>query len=159
MLTEIDTTADIKDQGVSAWMMQIDRMLNLAVGQFEIVHIVDQPELFLIPQAPEYCKHVIIWNENIVPVMDVSSWLSNGAQSKDTEIIAILVYKNTQQELQYGGIKLGNAPVIEKVANTQQCEMPDDNEKLRAISLSCFKSSGGEAVPVLDVERLFSRRI
>ena len=159
MQTETNTTAEIQDQGVSAWMMQIDRMLNLAVGQFEIVHIIDRPELYLIPQAPEYCKHVIIWNENIIPVMNVSSWLSNEVQAKDAGIIAILVYKNTQQELQYGGIKLGNAPVLEKVTNSQQCELPEDSEKLRDISLSCFKSSGGEAVPVLDVEKLFTQSI
>lgn len=159
MPTESNTSTEAQNQGVSAWMMQIDRMLNLAVGQFEIVHIVDQPELFLIPQAPEYCKHVIIWNENIVPVMNVSSWLSNEAQAKDTGIIAILVYKNSRQELQYGGIKLGNAPALEKVTNSQQCELPEDNEKLRGISLSCFKSSGGETVPVLDVEKLFSRGV
>ena len=159
MPTESNTSAVAKNQGVSAWVMQIDRMLNLAVGQFEIVHIVDQPELFLIPQAPEYCKHVIIWNENIVPVMNVSSWLSNDAQAKDAGIVAILVYKNSQGELQYGGIKLGNAPTLGKVTNSQQCELAGDNEKLKGISLSCFKSSGGEAVPVLNVEKLFSRRV
>jgi len=150
---------ETETNGVAAWLMQIDRLTNLAVGQYELVHIVDQPEYTPIPQAPEYCKHVIIWNDNIVPVMNISSWVTGEVQPEDSGIVAILVYKSPQEEFLYGGIKLSNTPVLERVNNNQQCALPESLAKLKLISISCFKSSDGDVVPILDVTGLFSKKI
>lgn len=150
---------ETESTGVAAWLMQVDRMVNMAVGQFELMHIVDQPDYVQIPQAPEYCKHVILWNDNIVPVMNLSSWLTGEPQSDDSYVVAILVYKDAQGGFIYGGIKLNDTPVLERVSNNQQCGMPEIYEKLKIISLSCFKSSNGDVVPVLDVNGLFSKSL
>lgn len=150
---------ETESTGVAAWLMEVDRSLNMAVGQFELVHIVDRPEYMSIPQAPEYCKHVIVWNDKIVPVMNLSSWLTGDVQPEDIGIVAILVYKNLQEELLYGGVKLNNPPVLERVNNDQQCSLPENSDKLKPISVSCFKSSDGDTVPVLDVTSLFTERL
>ena len=147
-----------ESSGVSAWLLEVSEVCNLAVGQFELVHIVDQPEYISIPQAPEYCRHAIIWNGVMVPVMNVSSWLLSSPQTDDDSIVAILIYKNSSGELSYGGVKLNATPVLEKVSNDQECELPQSSDKLKAVSISCFVSSAGDAVPVLDIGCLFSKR-
>jgi len=147
-----------ESKGVSAWILEVGEIFNLAVGQFELVHIVDQPEYISIPQAPEYCRHAIIWNGVMVPVMNVSSWLMNSPQLDDESIVAILIYRSSSGELNYGGVKLNSTPVLEKVSNDQECELPQASAKLKAVAVSCFKSSAGDAVPVLEIGSLFSKR-
>ena len=147
MVTKIDSA--------SAWLLSVDHFTKVAVGEFEFIHIVDQPEYFSIPRAPEYCKHVILWNDNIVPVMSLSSWNSGLEQTEGAGTVAILVYKNFSGELLYAGVKLVSIPVLVKVNNDQACALPDSANNWNKISLSCFKSSNGDVVPILDVATLF----
>lgn len=151
------TNMETEVEGASTWLLPLDQAVNVAVGEYEFIHIVDQPEYLPIPQTPEYCKHVILWNENIVPVINLSSWFSGQKQSEDAGVVAILIYSNSDGELLYGGIKLVNIPVLAKVKNDQGCSLPGNADKWREISLSCFKSSNGEVVPILDVAALFLR--
>jgi len=150
-ITNMETEVD----GVTTWLLPLDQAVNVAVGEYEFVHIVDQPEYISIPRTPEYCKHVILWNENIVPVINLSSWFYGHEQSEDAGVVAILIYNNSEGELLYGGIKLINIPVLDKVKNDQGCSLPGNADKWKEISLSCFKSCNGEVVPILDVAALF----
>lgn len=147
MKTEVD--------GVNAWLLSIGQAENVAVGEFEFIHIVDQPEYFSVPQAPEFCQQVILWNENIVPVMNLSSWFSGQKQIEDNGIVAILIYENHEGELSYGGLKLANIPVQIQVNNDQGCPLPGKFDKWKEISLSSFESDGGDVIPILDVATLF----
>jgi chemotaxis signal transduction protein len=147
MKTEVD--------GVSAWLLSISQAENVAVGEFEFIHIVDQPEYFSVPQAPEFCKQVILWNENIVPVMNLSSWFSGQKQDETNAIVAILIYKNLEDELSYGGLKLVKIPALIQVNNDLGCLLPDKLDKWKEISLSSFKSENEDVIPILDVATLF----
>lgn len=150
---------DTEKEGVSAWLLQVDRLINVAVGQFELIHIVDEPEYMSIPQAPEYCRHVILWNDNIVPVMNLTSWASGSLQAHDSAVVAILVYKDSQEKFLYGGVKLDNTPMQERVKNDQFCQLTENMDKWRAVSLSCFKTNAGDIVPIIDVPKLFSQHL
>lgn len=145
------------NNGVTAWLLQVDRLVNVAIGQFELIHIIDEPEYLLIPQAPEYCKDVVLWNGNIVPVMSLTSWLTSDIQADNTGIVAIVVYENAQGKQMFGGLKLSNAPTQAKVTNDQQCQLTADLDKWRKVSLSSFKSRAGNIVPIIDVSKLFSQ--
>ena len=150
---------DTEKEGVAAWLLQVDRLINVAVGQFELLHIVDEPDYISIPQAPEYCSHVILWNDNIVPVVNLATWASGSLQDCSSGAVAILVYKDSQDNFSYGGIKLDHTPTKERVRNDQFSQLTVEQEKWRTISLSCFKTNSGELVPILDVYRLFSKRL
>ncbi len=91
--------------------------------------------------------------------MNFSSWLSAEEKEEDFNVVAILIYKNLEGELAYGGIKLVNVPVLSKIDNTQGCFLPDDADKWKKISLSCFKSNNGDIVPILDIAILFLQKI
>jgi len=145
------------DNGVTAWLLQVDRLVNVAIGQFELIHIIDKPDYVSIPQAPEYCKDVVLWNSNIVPVMSLASWSTSDIQADNTGVVAIVVYEDDQGGHKFGGLKLSNAPVQAKVTNGQQCQLTGDFDKWRKVSLSSFKSKAGDIVPIIDVSKLFSR--
>jgi len=145
------------NNGVIAWLLQVDRLVNVAIGQFELIHIIDKPDYMSIPQAPKYCNDVILWNSNIVPVMSLASWLTSEIQLDSTGVVAIVVYEDNQGKYKFGGIKLSNAPVQAKVTNGQQCQLTGEYDKWRKVSLSSFKSKAGDIVPILDVSKLFSQ--
>jgi len=145
------------NNGVAAWLLQVDRLVNVAIGQFELIHIIDEPDYMSIPQAPDYCKDVVLWNNNIVPVMSLASWLTSCLQVDNTGVVAIVVYQDDQGKHKFGGIKLSSPPIQAKVNNSQQCQLTDDLDKWRKVSLSSFKSKTGDIVPIIDVSKLFSQ--
>ena len=147
---------DTNKEGVAAWLLQVDRLVNVAIGQFELIHIVDEPDYLSVPQAPEYCRNVILWNDNIVPVICLTSWASGNVDSDNSGIVAIVVYKGIHNNYTYGGIKLDTAPVQARVKNDQQCQLTDNLITWEGVSLSCFKSSTGDIVPIIDITKLFS---
>ena len=149
---------EAEKDGVIAWLLQVDRHTIVAVGQYELIHIVDKPDYIPIPQAPEYCRHVIIWNDNIVPVVNLEAWDSGSLQTCSSAAVAILVYKDSQDDFSYGGVKLDHTPTQQRVRNEQFSQLTIEQEKWRKISLSCFKTNAGKLVPILDVYTLFAKR-
>lgn len=142
--------------GATAWVIQLDHQMTAAVGQTELIHIVDTPEFYEIPKAPTYCDHVILWNNRIVPVMDLSAWLNDSTVVYRRSLVAIAVYRDQNNELKYGGIHLSETPAMETVNNEQACALPLTSSKWRHISISCFRSSDNNPVPILDVPTIFS---
>jgi len=142
----------------AAWVMKIDEKLYASVSRMELVHIVNKPESAHIPRAPVYCQKIIIWNDSLLPVMDLSCLLNDSKPSTACNVVAVIMYRDSRnEEIHYGGISLADTPELEYVDNTQVCEFPDNKEKLQAISLSCFKSSKMCEVPILDISKVFSR--
>lgn len=143
------------NSGAAAWIMQFGTDLRAAVGQMELMHIIDNPEYITIPKAPDYCKQVIMWNDKIIPVIDLSAWFFPNATEKKV-IVAITVYKDVRQdELKYGGIGLTEVPRMEQVMNRQVTSLPNNHDIWSKISVSCFISSDDSHVPILDVSTLF----
>lgn len=60
----------------SAWLLTLDPQVRAAVGEREMVHLVQLPTVFDIPDAPRYCRQVLLWQEGIVPILDLAAWLS-----------------------------------------------------------------------------------
>jgi len=141
----------------AAWVMKVDDSLYASVSQMELVHIINSPRSFKIPIAPEYCKNIIIWNDNILPVIDFSCIFNDVSSSAMCDVVAVILYRNSNNEIQYGGINLAVSPELELVDNKQMCKLPDHASDLQAISLSCFISKHGYEVPILDMSRIFSR--
>ncbi|MGB5396801.1 MAG: chemotaxis protein CheW [Gammaproteobacteria bacterium] len=140
----------------AAWIMNINEQLYASVSQMELVHIINEPCYTAIPGAPAYCHKVIVWNDNILPVIDLSGLLNSAAVQSKREVVAVIIYRNGNDEIHYGGIILAKSPDLEFVENTQLCSLPTHTQKLKEIALSCFKSRAGHEVPILDMTRVFS---
>ncbi|VAW59441.1 hypothetical protein MNBD_GAMMA11-53 [hydrothermal vent metagenome] len=150
-------------KGASAWVLSINEVINVAVGQFEIAHIVDQTNLTPIAQAPEHCRFVTVWNNKIVPIFNIAHWISTDKpvekQPAHFNIIAILIYKLENGNLAYGGIPLNRPPTLTQISNNQQCGLPAYTDKWKSIAISCFRSTSDQAIPILNTQALFQNRL
>ena len=143
-----------------AWLMQIDRLSRVALGQLELVHIIPSPEYVEIPKSHDYCNRVVLWNKKIIPVMDISMLVNRVPSYIENNAVAVAIYrdKNTE-DIKYGGIQLTDMPILESVDNSQAVSKSELPDKWDMVSISCFQMSENEIVPVLDVRRLFSTGI
>ena len=141
----------------AAWVMKVNKSVYVSVSQLELVHIINKPYSINIPNTPEYCQNIIIWNDNILPVIDLSRLLNDTHSSSNLNYIAVIIYRDANSEIQYGGMDLAESPELEYVENNQLCELPEYSNEIQNISLSCFISKDGHEVPILDMSKLFSR--
>lgn len=147
--------------GAKAWLLKAGRGINVALGQYEVIHILDTPRLISIPQAPAYCSKVVLWNNRIIPIIDLTAWFfgHNDTETVNTAIVAIVVYLGPEGEYCYGGLRLRSIPLLNQVNDQQFCDLPEGSAEWKRISLSCFTDSAVGFVPVLDLNRVFSRTI
>lgn len=140
----------------AAWIMKINETIYISVSQMELVHIISNPAIIPVPRAPAYCQNIIIWNDNVLPVVDISQLLDGANDSYYNQSVAVITYRDHNNIIQYGGILLADSPVLEHVNNDQLCQLSGDTMNLHAISLSCFTSKKGFQVPIIDMSKLFS---
>ncbi len=141
----------------AAWVMELNDSLHASISQMELVHIVNDPVFIPIPRSPAFCQRVIIWNDNILPVVDLNQICDQPASSGEYKVVAVILFRNNSNDLLYGGIALESSPVLEYVNNSQSCTIPDRAKQLQDVTLACFTSAQGHQVPILDMTRIFSQ--
>jgi chemotaxis signal transduction protein len=150
----------------SAWILPITQTVSAAVGEFELVHVLpDHPAAFDIPQAPHYCRQVMVWQNRIVPLMDlamrfqVPGWEpEEKSGTAANRVIGILAYRAEGAEsLEYGALILSAIPRRCEVNDEQACPLPPWLTPWRRYASACFRPEGPHsAIPVLRLDRLFS---
>lgn len=137
--------------------MQVGRTSRVAVGQLELIHIIATPEYIEVPKAPAYCTRVVVWNNKIIPVLDLSMLVDDTSAFYQHNALAVALYTNAGgKEVKYGGIQLIDMPVLDRVSNSQQISESKLPDKWRPISISGYTSKDNDIIPILDVHRLFS---
>ena len=145
---------------VSAWYMQVDRTSRVAVGQQELVHIVSDPDYIDVPQSPDYCKRVILVNNRIVPVIDISMLTNNTSSYHQHNAVAVAMYMHRQKKtLCYGGIQLTDMPQLKTVSNDMAAKQQDMQDKWRHICFSGIREANNEIIPVVNLSYLFSSEL
>lgn len=144
-----------------AWILSITDTLFAAVGEFELVHVLpDSVELHKVPKAPHYCQQVFVWQNKVIPVMDLAARF--GFQQKSTtnahSFISIFAYRaETTGLIEFGALMLADTPRRKEISDEQSCALTTDLYAWRQYFKSCFKDSGTQKeTPVLRLERLFS---
>ena len=141
----------------AAWIMNIDEDLYVSISQMELVHILNDPPCVQIPQAPPHCNRTLLWNDALLPIIDLSLLLEHKTPDRAGDVVAVAIYQDAKGEHRYGGIRQLGSPKLEYVTNDQVCALPGHFDRLTPATLSCFSSTSGHSVPILDVSRLFSR--
>jgi chemotaxis signal transduction protein len=165
----IESTAQIQDGNLKsvAWMLALGNGLRAAVSEIEMQHLLSAPRLFEIPGSPFHCRHVCIWNSRLLPIMDLKAWLMGYAGPQDKPLVAVVGYQSCpgvsvgsahalHTRVQLGGLLLRRIPTRVLVSDDRACELPDSDVDWRDISISCFSDEGNDAVPILDLSRIFS---
>jgi len=142
-----------------AWLLDCGNMLSIAVGDNQMAEFVQQQEFYSVPGSPGYCSGVIVWQGNIVPVMDLASLYdpaaSNGAVHP---YLCVLRYQSAPNSaIEHLALRVTRTPQKIVVDDQHSCEIPEylASSVLGEISLACFNR---DELPVMipDIARLCS---
>jgi len=143
-----------------AWLLPIRNQHTVAIGEWEMQHLLDQPLLFDVPHTPLFCNQVVIWRQKPIPIMDLACLFTGNQGVNDNPLIAIVAYETRQEEaVELGGLLLDAPPKRTQVDDNQACELPEDTWDWHQLAISCFTEKDGSAVPILDLHRIFSNRL
>ena len=141
----------------TAWILPLGKNISAAIGEREMIHLVDDAEFFEVPESPFYCRRAIVWQGDVLPVVDIASWLE-GRETEQLEggIVGVVAYQEHAGELpKHGGVRLQNIPVRKQVTNQQACALPEPHTNWQALAISCF-SDNGRATPILNLAQIFA---
>lgn len=139
---------------MNAWLLDFGRSCRAAVGTRELLHLVDAPVTYEVPCTPAYCRNVVLWQERLLPVMDIASRL--GAESVGTPFLAVVGYQQQRGEYpQFGALILSTPPKQLTVTDGQACQLSGENSEWQDLSISCFEHEG-LPLPILNLSHIFS---
>lgn len=139
-----------------AWIIQLGESWHAAVGGRQMVHLVEDPVLEHIPYTPVQCQHVLLWEGELLPVIDLAAWLTGQATERGHGTIGVVRWQNRSDAVpQYGALLFTGTPQKVEVADNQVCDLPEQPAGWQSITLSCFRHDDRPIV-ILDLPRIFS---
>jgi len=143
----------------TAWLLDLGGGLHAAVGEREMLHLLpDPPTLYRIPQSPPYCCKVLLWEGEILPLMELARRIPvrEVVRTEGRGLIAIIAFQEQPGAASRHGALLLNAPPVRiRVGDAQACALPEPASVWRRLAIACFEQAGRGPVPVLDLARLF----
>lgn len=141
----------------TAWVLALDDRLRAAVGERELIHLIETPVLLDVPLSPYYCRQAILWNNLLLPAMDLAAWLHQRPKVKNNwQLAGIVAYQPAPNVTPgYGALLLADIPKRTQVADTQACSLPERPNGWRDLAISCFRDAE-DPVPILDLPHIFS---
>ena len=143
--------------GAPAWIIGFPGDHLAAVGELELVHVLpDEPEGFDVPGSPWYCHRVILWEDNVVPIIDVGKMLGAGQETRGRRHCGIVRYRLWPTDHQrFGAFLMDRLPQRVDVDDASAYALPDKLAPWRDFVISCFLHEN-RPVPILDIGSLFS---
>jgi len=144
----------------NAWLREVGGNLHVAIGERELVHVADIPNtLFEIPRAPAHCRKLMIWQGNVVPLLDLALRLPEAdAPSRAAKISGSAIitgYNPAPGVTAYGAIFHRGTPTRALVDDNQAAPLPARPLEWRTLAHSCFHDANKGPVPILNLARIF----
>jgi chemotaxis signal transduction protein len=140
----------------NAWVLPLDDTFSAAVGEFEVAHLVHYPALFSVPGTPYYCNRVLVWQDQILPALDLGAWLRGRASQSNQNLVAVTTYPDpSSDDMCYAGLLLADIPSQLTVDDSQACDLPSAPAGWGSLAISCFRHHD-RVVPIIDLQTVFS---
>ncbi len=141
----------------TAWVLALDDQLRAAVGERELIHLIEAPALLEVPLSPYYCRQVILWNNLLLPAMDLAARIHKQPKANHNWKLAGIVAYQPEPNVApgYGALLLAALPKRTQVTDTQACSLPERPDGWRELAISCFRQ-GEDTIPILDLPHLFT---
>jgi chemotaxis signal transduction protein len=140
----------------TAWVIELSNGLYAAVGDRQMVHIVEEPIFERIPHTPAHCQHVLLWEDELLPMMDLAAWLTGKPAESVRQSIGVVRWQaHPDTAPQYGALLFTGIPQKVSLRDEQACRVPEQPAGLDAIALSCFRHDD-QPVAILDLPHIFS---
>lgn len=140
----------------TAWLLSFQGDFLAVVGEREMVHLVESPQLEEIPQTPLHCRHVLLWEGGLLPVLDLTAWLTQESTPLDRVFVGIVGWQEQPGAMpQYGALMFRGVPQKIRVADDHVCNLPEHPAAWQAVAASCV-CYDKQPVPILDLPHIFS---
>jgi hypothetical protein len=149
----------VSEVSAQAWLLEFSRNQVAAVGLHELLEVLSRPKLYHVPMASARCHQVLVWRDEILPVVD---FVADPTSEPDDAapggaVTAIAVYQTAPGEpLRHGALQLNVMPKAITVADNMACALPESHPSLDELAISCFFYEN-LAIPVIDLTRVFER--
>jgi len=139
----------------SAWLIETTGGYKFAIAEYELIEYVMEPQRQHIPLAPTYASSILLWQENMLPIIDFGQLVA--AQSYAKSSVAVLAYQiNTGEELHYMAVELQQAPKKILIDDAQVCEPLSTDRGIWHFLSSSWFSYDNEALPIINIRTLAS---
>ncbi len=141
-----------------AWLLDCGESLTIAVGDHEMLELVQTGQQHQVTETSEQGSEVLQWQEKTVPVMEIGSLHTGSKLESSDSYLCLLNYQvSADTPLQQLALRVTRAPERIQVDDAQVCEFPReyDNSQLKAVTLSCF-THHAKPVLILDISSLCS---
>ncbi len=143
----------------TAWLISFSGDFLAAVGEREMVHLVETPRLEEIPQTPLHCRQVLLWEGELLPVLDLNAWLTDQPMRQKHLSVGVVGWQEQPGAIpQYGALLFSGVPQKIRVADDHACNLPEHPAAWKAVAASCV-CYDNQPVPILDLPRIFSGAI
>ncbi len=140
-------------QSVSAWWLKTGGAYSLAVGQHELIEVVEAHEVIDLPCGPVFCRQVVSWREEILPLVQLS-YLDGSGPDGQIQYFAIFAWQDAEGEaLQHAAIALTSMPESILVNDQQIMEWSEGivESVWHSWLMSCIEYQGEVVLlPALD---------
>ena len=143
-------------QGAPAWMLDCGGGVVVATGLANVLHVIeDTSALFRVPMAPAHCNRVLLWQQRVLPAVDLAALLIGAAPPAPRLYACVLGWRVSRNDTEYGVLLARGLPRRITVSDDQRIRPSDsDAERWRGIGLSFF-SYHKRATPIVDPASLF----
>lgn len=145
-----------------AWILGLDNDHQAAVGNQNMVEYImaSDLEMMPLPLTPAYCPGVMVWRQQIIPIIDIARLLSPAHEqlAAATGVMVLAYQKSAGEPVQHGAIVLRSAPRDITVNSDMACPLPAAPAAWQTLALACF-SEQGQSVPILNAQQVFSSAI
>ena len=140
----------------AAWVLALDFEFRAAVSEREMVHLLETPTLLDVPRTPFYCRQILVWNNLLLPAMDLAAWLRGQPSPRNRTLAGVFAHQaQPGEEPSYGALLLAAIPTRARVTDSQACALPEQPSGWRTLAISCFQH-GGQPIPILDLPFIFT---
>ena len=140
-----------------AWLLDFGSGRTGVIGERQMLHLLPPPlTLYPVPASPVFCRDVVVWEQEPIPVMDLAAWHEGRLLRTDSTVVAIAVFSaGVTGENRRGALTLNAIPRRIVVSDAQACELTAELVGWREIALSCVVHES-RPVPVLSLTHVFS---
>jgi chemotaxis signal transduction protein len=139
---------------VRAWLLDSGEIYRIAVGERELIEVLQDAPVSHVPCGPRHFRNVIVWRGRIIPALDLGGFGANPGETVRRKA-AVAAYQIAPGEpLQYGAILLNKYPQSIRVDDSMALTLTLDCAPLANCVSACFEWDEG-VVLVIDPARLF----
>lgn len=140
---------------LDAWLLNFGGQNRAIVGQRELLHLIPVASAQTVPRTPRHCSKVLNWQNKVIPVWDVNTWLGVEEIAHQSPFAVLIGYQlQPKQTPQLGALVLVEPPLRITVSIDQECTTPTASP-WRALA-SAFLMYEKEQLAVLDLRRMFA---